>query len=680
MAGRNNSNNTLYLCEKPSQGRDIAAFLGAHQRQNGYLQGQGILVSWCIGHLLELAPPDAYNKRYKRWSLNDLPIIPQHWRLEPKKSTSKQLNVLQSLLKQSQTVVIATDADREGETIAREVLEHLHYSGAIQRLWLSALDKISIQRAFNTLKRNQDTLPLYRSGLARSRADWLIGMNLTRAFTLKANNKRVLSVGRVQTPTLALVIKRDREISQFKPISYYAVEAFFQARDGLLKTQWLFDPKGKKHCFDKATAQALIQRCEQQNGIVSKAQTQRKKQPPPLLYNLSALQQEASRRWAYGAQEVLNIAQALYETHKLTSYPRSDCEYLPLSQFNDVPPVLQAMCKTDPSLCTLIAQADQTRQSRVWNDKKITAHHAIIPTQATTAIQRLNDREKNIYDLIRRRYLAQFFADFEYDQSIIIINIALDQFKASGNITRVTGWKEIITDNPGNWNNERNSDQNKDQQLPAVTKGESLFCKQLELKEKQTKPPRHYTEGTLIRAMETIGSQVSDKVMKKILRETAGLGTQATRANIIQTLLQRKFICKDKKLIKATELGFSLIDTVPQSIKDPLLTAQWEQQLEDLANNKEDNIEGFLQQQINLLNSIISELKSGNKQITSSHNRQTTATAQYKPGSACPLCSKPLEIRQAVKGKRIGQDYIGCSGFPDCRFFSWDIDRSASTG
>jgi len=337
LAGRNNSNNTLYLCEKPSQGRDIAAFLGAHQRQNGYLQGQGILVSWCIGHLLELAPPDAYNKRYKRWSLNDLPIIPQHWRLEPKKSTSKQLNVLQSLLKQSQTVVIATDADREGETIAREVLEHLHYSGAIQRLWLSALDKISIQRAFNTLKRNQDTLPLYRSGLARSRADWLIGMNLTRAFTLKANTKQVLSVGRVQTPTLALVIKRDREISQFKPVSYYAVEAFFQARDGLLKTQWLFDPKGKKHCFDKATAQALIQRCEQQNGIVSKAQTQRKKQPPPLLYNLSALQQEASRRWAYGAQEVLNIAQALYETHKLTSYPRSDCEYLPLSQFNDVP-------------------------------------------------------------------------------------------------------------------------------------------------------------------------------------------------------------------------------------------------------------------------------------------------------------------------------------------------------
>ncbi len=661
MAEHETTSNTLYLCEKPSQGRDIAAFLGAHQRRNGYLEGQGIRVSWCIGHLLELAPPDTYDKCYKRWTLNDLPIIPQQWKLETKKSTAKQLTVLKNLLKQCQAVVIATDADREGETIAREVLDYLHYKGAIQRLWLSALDRVSIQRAFNNLKNNQDTLPLYRSGLARSRADWLIGMNLTRAFTLKANNRQVLSVGRVQTPTLALVVKRDREISQFIPQTYYDVEAFFQAGNGVLKTHWLFDPKGKKHCFDKAVADALIQRCENQYGQVSKARTQRKKQPPPLLYNLSGLQQEASRRWGYGAQEVLNIAQALYETHKLTSYPRSDCEYLPLSQFKDVSSVLQAMCKTDPSLCELIAQADQQQQSRVWNDKKITAHHAIIPTQAATPVSRLNEREKNIYDLIRRRYLAQFFPDFEYDQSIIIVSISQDQFKASGHITRVTGWKAVIKDSFNN--------QDKEQQLPAVSRGESLLCNQLKLKEKQTKPPRHYTEGTLIRAMETIGSQVTDKVMKKILRETAGLGTQATRANIIQTLLQRKFIQKDKKLIKATELGFKLIDSVPESIKDPLLTAQWEQQLEDLANNREDNIDGFIQQQIDLLNSILSQLKQD--RLSSSPKHSTSV--KYQNGSACPQCGKPLEIRKAVKGRRIGQNYIGCSGFPDCRFFSWDL-------
>ncbi len=650
---------TLYLCEKPSQGRDIAAFLGAHQRHNGYMQGNNTQVSWCIGHLLELAPPDAYDRRYKRWLLKDLPVLPQHWKLTPKKSTAKQLKVLKALLKQCNNVVIATDADREGETIAREVLEHLYYKGPIQRLWLSALDKVSIQRAFKNMKTDQDTLPLYRSGLARSRADWLIGMNLTRAFTLQANDRQVHSVGRVQTPTLALIVRRDREISQFKPESYYDVEAFFQAANGILKAQWLFDPKGKMHCFDKVLAETVIQRSQQQNGIVTTARTQRKKQPPPLLYNLSALQQEASRRWAYGAQEVLNIAQTLYETHKLTSYPRSDCEYLPLSQFKDVSSVLQAMCKTDPSLCSLIGQADQSRKSRVWNDKKITAHHGIIPTQASTQINRLNHKELNIYDLIRRRYLAQFFPDFEYDQSVIIVTIGQDKFKATGNITRIEGWKQLINDKT-----------DKDQLLPAVSKGESLYCKQLELKQKQTKPPRHFTEGTLIRAMETIGSQITDKVMKKILRDTAGLGTQATRANIIQTLFQRKFIYKDKKLIKATTLGFDLIDRVPEAIKDAALTAQWEQQLDDLANNKMPDIQPFLQQQIDLLNSIIRQLKQGKSPV---RDNPGTAEARYQPGSACPECGQPLEIRKAVKGKRIGQDYTGCTGFPECRFFSWDI-------
>ncbi len=660
--GKNHSSDnkqTLYICEKPSQGRDIAAFLGAHQRYNGYMQGNNTQVSWCIGHLLELAPPDAYDPRYKRWLLKDLPVVPQHWKLAPKKSTAKQLKVLKTLLKQCRNVVIATDADREGETIAREVLEYLHYKGPIQRLWLSALDKVSIQRAFNNMKPDQDTQPLYRSGLARSRADWLIGMNLTRAFTLQANDRQVHSVGRVQTPTLALVVKRDREISQFKPESYYDIEAFFQAADGILKAQWLFDPKGKKHCFEKVMAKTVLQRCQQQNGIVTTARTQGKKQSPPLLYNLSALQQEASRRWAYGAQEVLNIAQALYETHKLTSYPRSDCEYLPLSQFKDVSSVLQAMCKTDPSLCSLISQADQSRKSRVWNDKKITAHHGIIPTQASTQINRLNHKELNIYDLIRRRYLAQFFPDFEYDQSVIIVTIGRDLFKATGNITRIEGWKLLINDKA-----------DKDQILPAVSKGESLYCKQLELKEKQTKPPRHFTEGTLIRAMETIGSQITDKVMKKILRDTAGLGTQATRANIIQTLLQRKFIYKDKKLIKATTLGFDLIDSVPEAIKDPALTAQWEQQLDDLANNKIPDIQPFLQQQIDLLKSIIRQLKQEKSPV---QNSPGTAKAGYPPGSACPECGQPLEIRKAIKGKRIGQDYIGCSGFPECRFFSWKL-------
>ncbi|MCK5191424.1 MAG: topoisomerase DNA-binding C4 zinc finger domain-containing protein, partial [Methylococcales bacterium] len=371
-----------------------------------------------------------------------------------------------------------------------------------------------------------------------------------------------------------------------------------------------------------------------------------------------------------------NLAQSLYETHKLTSYPRSDCEYLPLSQFNDVNSVLQALLKNDNKLDDLIAQSNSKLKSRVWNDKKITAHHGIIPTQATPGINRLTEKEFNIYNLIRRRYIAQFFSDYEYDQSTIVVTIKPDQFKATGRIARVKGWKialEAETAKPL----KPTADDNK-KELPAVKKGEELLCDHLKLLDKLTKPPKHYTEGTLIKAMETIGTQVTDKVMKKILRETAGLGTQATRANIIQTLFQRKFIHQEKKLLKATTLGFNLIDAVPSTIKDPLLTAQWEQQLDDIANNKGQDINGFLKQQIDLLKSIVMQVKtpkSNNRiqagRISRNTNANTKPSKQVKAGDSCPECNNTLETRSAIRGKRVGQDYIGCSHFPDCRFYYW---------
>ncbi len=693
MRKRSPTSYELYLCEKPSQGRDIARILGANQRHEGYLQGDQLIVSWCIGHLLEMLPPDAYDAKYKRWSLTDLPILPQHWKMAPKKSTRKQLTVLKHLLTRCHCVVIATDADREGETIAREVLDYFNYQGASRRLWLSALDPVSVQRALNTMRPGQETEPLYFSGLARGRADWLIGMNLTRAFTLLENDRHVRSVGRVQTPTLALIVKRDRAIADFKAVPYYEIQAYFacpSASDGQwLETKWQFPASlpsqqgdARKQCQDKQVAQAVIARCAQQIGVVTTATMIRRQQPAPLLYNLSALQQEASRRWGFGAQEVLNLAQALYETHKLTSYPRSDCEYLPLSQFTDAPLVLQALAKNDDSLRELIAQADKTQRSRVWNDKKITAHHGIIPTQATPGIARLNNKEFKLYNLIRRRYIAQFFADYQYDQSTIIIDIKSDQFKASGRIDRVQGWKialamETPQTGPASPPLKTRANDNA-QALPAVKIADELHCDHLKQLEKLTRPPQHYTEGTLIKAMETIGTQLTDKVMKKILRETAGLGTQATRANIIQTLFQRNFIHQEKKVLKATTLGFKLIDAVPDSLKDPLLTAQWEQQLDDIANSKGQDIDGFLKQQIALLKAIVTSLKTTKTHIKTAtpsiqpSNRGLMHTATpYRPGAPCPQCHHPLETRQAIRGKKIGQAYIGCSNFPDCRFYFW---------
>ncbi|MFK5984375.1 MAG: DNA topoisomerase III [Pseudomonadota bacterium] len=672
----------LYLCEKPSQGRDIARIVGANQRFDGYLQGNNIIVSWCIGHLLEMQTPDAYDKKYKRWSLTDLPILPGQWKMQAKKSTRKQLLVIKNLLKLCPLVIIATDADREGETIAREVLDYYNYKGQTQRLWLSALDTVSIKRALNSIKPSKETEPLYFSGLARGRADWLIGMNLTRAFTLLGKDRQVRSVGRVQTPTLALIVNRDKEILNFKAKSYYEVIAYFKSQSSeLLETKWIFvgPTKQVKYNFDKQLAQQVIDRCYQQQGIVSTATTQRKKQPPPLLYNLSGLQQEASRRWGYGAQEVLNLAQSLYETHKLTSYPRSDCEYLPKSQFKDVSQILSALVKNDPSMGKFIAQANQQQYSRVWNDKKITAHHAIIPTQATPGISRLNNKELNIYNLIRRRYIAQFYPDYEYDQSTIVLTIKSDQFKASGRISIVRGWKDII-ESPSTSKAISKKQAGHSQQLPAVKKGESLLCETLKLVDKLTQPPKFFTEGTLIKAMETIGTQVSNRVLKKILRETAGLGTQATRANIIQTLFQRKYIKKDKKLIKATALGFQLIDAVPETIKDPVLTAQWEQQLDDIASSKGDNssqrVTDFIQQQINLLNGIVNQVKTGSLIVTRATTKVKTApqsTPQYKTGDNCPECGNLLETRKAIRGNKIGLSYIGCTAFPGCRFYFWPL-------
>ncbi len=668
MAYKTQNSYELYLCEKPSQGRDIARIVGANRRNEGYLQGDKLIVSWCIGHLLEMIPPDGYNSKYKRWSLADLPILPKDWKMVPKKSTSKQLSVLKKLLKNAHSVVIATDADREGETIAREVLDYFKYRGPSRRLWLSALDTVSVQRALNDIRPSKDTEPLYYSGLARGRADWLIGMNLTRAYTLLANDRQVRSVGRVQTPTLALIVKRDRDILNFKAVTYYEIQAYFKTNNGfegeVLETKWQL-PKVQgeetKQCLDIHIAQAVIDRCQQQMGKVTTATTARKKQPAPLLYNLSGLQQEASRRWGYGAQEVLNIAQALYETYKLTSYPRTDCEYLPLSQFSDVSQVLKALLKNDSSLNDLINKADKNLRSRVWNDKKITAHHAIIPTQAMPGITKLNAKEFNLYNLIRRRYIAQFFPDFEYDQSNIVVTIKNDQFKTSGRIAKVKGWKLALEGDARKLNTKADIN---NKELPLVKKGELLLCEQLKLLDKLTVPPKHYTEGTLIKAMETIGLHVADKVMKKILRETAGLGTQATRANIIQTLFQRKFIQQEKKVLKATTLGFNLIDVVPATLKDPLLTAQWEQQLDDIANNKGQDLSGFLQQQISLLKSIVTLVKNPAE-------HKTGLSAKYKEGGICPKCGNKLEIRCAIRGGKVGQDYIGCHNFPSCRFYCW---------
>lgn len=648
----------LYLCEKPSQARDIARVLGVRTKGDGCLQAGDTTVTWCFGHLLEMLAPDGYDPVYKRWQLETLPIIPEQWKLEVKKEARKQYRIIQRLLKNAASVVIATDADREGETIAREVLQLCQWRGPVTRLWLSALDDASIRKALANVFPGSRTEALYHAGLGRARADWLVGMNLTRAYTLlgrQAGHDGVLSVGRVQTPALNLVVERDLAIEDFSPKPYYEVHGTFQVKAGQFMARWLPPPEvadSEGRCTNPSAARALAQKIESQQGAVVKAETTREKQAPPLPFDLSSLQQEASKRWAMGAQEVLDTAQALYETHKALTYPRTDCPYLPESQRAEATQVLSALKQSDDNYTALVDGADANQRSRAWNDKKITAHHAIIPTMTATVVSKMSEREQQLYDLVCRRYVAQFYPAYEYDKTVIEVTTCDNRFRASGNVPQVAGWRSVLGQTKAN-----NPDE--DSNLPAVTTGEIARVVSAHLDTKETKPPPRYTEGTLIAAMKSIGKQVDDPKLKKVLRESSGIGTEATRAGIIETLLQRGFIKKAKKHLISTPTGRTLITMLPAPIKDPATTALWEQGLDDIAQGRGDLV-AFITGQARWIEEILRQVK-----------QQSTSGTTHAAGFAgndnqtqhpCPQCAKPLRRRKGKNGW-----FWGCTGYPDCK-------------
>lgn len=580
----------VFVCEKPSQARDIAAVLGATRKSEGFLAGDDVAVTWCYGHLFETAPPESYDPALKKWSLHTLPILPSEWKLELKPSAAKQFKAIRSLVKRAGTVVIATDADREGETIGREVLDACHWRGPVQRLWLSALDPASIRKALAQILPGEKTAPLYAAGVARSRADWLVGMNLTRAYTLinrTASADGVFSVGRVQTPTLRLVVDRDREIEAFVSKPYWDVIADLQnpGRPQPFKTRWRVpdehaDAEGR--CTNERAARTVAQSVPGTGGRVELAQTERKHQPPPLPYDLSTLQQDCSRRFGMTAQATLDTAQRLYETYKATTYPRTDCQYLPTEQFGAAADILAAVRRShwDRAMAALIANADMRLRSRAWNDSKITAHHAIIPTSAPVRVADMGEDDRRVYDLVVRRYLAQFYPNYDYDQTRIEARFGSEVFAATGVTPVTTGWKAVYVEAL-----EGEDEPEGAAPLPRLSQGDALVCLSARVDAKQTKPPARYTEGTLLQAMKSVGAHVDDPALKKILRETSGIGTEATRASIIETLVQRAYIERQgkKKALVSTAKGRQLIDTLPAPVKDPATTALWEQALEEIA-------------------------------------------------------------------------------------------------
>ncbi|WP_285412651.1 DNA topoisomerase III [Pseudomonas sp. lyk4-40-TSB-59a] len=641
----------LFLCEKPSQGKDIARVVGANQRGNGCYKGNAVAVTWCIGHLVEAASPEAYDERYKRWSIDDLPIIPTTWRVEVKKDTAVQYKIVKQMLSQSRELVIATDADREGEMIARELLDLFQYKGTVFRLWLSALNDASIRKALSCLRPAGETLPLYHSALARARADWLIGMNMSRLFTLLGRRnglEGVLSVGRVQTPTLRLVVDRDREIERFVPTPFWSIEIQLCFAGTIFSAQWTVpdsaaDSSGR--CIRQAVALAALQDLKQaQNSKVLAVETDRVREAPPLPFDLSTLQHVCSRRFGFGVQETLDIAQSLYETHKAITYPRTDSGYLPESMLAEAKDVLKAMVSSDPSLQALAQSADIQQRSRAWDDGKIGAHHGIIPALEPVRLEHLNEKERLVYGLVSAHFLVQFLPHYEYDRTCAQLVCNGHGLQANGKRIVVKGWRDamegLIVD--------ENDAAERGQVLPALTVDDQCLIQCLQLHALKTRAPRAYTQGELIKAMKNVAKLVTDPRLKQTLKDTAGIGTEATRANVISGLLNRGYLYTKGRSIHAADAAYTVVEAVPAAIADPATTAIWEQAFDKIEAG-DMTLESFVTKQTVWVTQLVE------------HYRTTTLSLHTPGGPNCPLCGASMRQRNGKHGT-----FWSCSRYPDC--------------
>ena len=599
----------LFIAEKPSLARAIADVLPKpHSRGDGFIKcGENDYVTWCVGHLLEQAEPEAYNPIFKQWRLEHLPIIPDKWQLIPRKDVAKQLKTVEKLIHQADELVNAGDPDREGQLLVDEVFSYANLSvekrDQIKRCLISDLNPSAVEKAVQKLQPNRNFIPLATSALARARADWLYGINMTRAYTIRgrqAGYHGVLSVGRVQTPVLGLIVRRDFEIEHFQPKDFFEVVAHIQNEKTTENSTALFTFTAlwqpSKACEDyqdedgrvlsQSLAENVVKRITQQPAEVMEYSDKREKETAPLPYSLSALQIDAAKRFGLSAQEVLDICQRLYETHKLITYPRSDCRYLPEEHFAERMAVLNAISTHAPTYRTLPDILNMEQRNRCWNDKKVEAHHAIIPTAKNRTVN-LTQQELNVYTLIARQYLMQFCPDAEYRKSKITLNIAGGTFIAQARNLQTAGWKTL-------WGKEDNDEEQQEPLLPIVEKGQILFCPKGEIISKKTQPPKPFTDATLLSAMTGIARFVQDKELKKILRETDGLGTEATRAGIIELLFKRGFLYKKGKNIHSSEAGRILIQALPDIATQPDMTAHWESQLTGISQ-KQTSYQQFME-------------------------------------------------------------------------------------
>ena len=621
---------TLVLAEKPSVGRELARVLDCKKSGNGYLEGDKYIVTWALGHLVTLADPDVYDKKYEKWDMQDLPMLPQNMKLVVIPESRRQFQAVSSLMKRGDVneLIIATDAGREGELVARWTMMKAGWKGKTQRLWISSQTDKAIKDGFKNLKPAADYDNLFRSAQARSEADWLVGLNVTRALTCKYNAQ--LSAGRVQTPTLALIVRREEEIRKFTPREYWGITAKLQ---GFMST-WRDGGKNAQ-TFDRNKAEEILKKLQGKPAVLTKVERQRKITPPPAAYDLTELQRDANKKYAYSAKETLSLMQSLYERHKLLTYPRTDSRYISQDVVATLPERLRS-CMVDEykPLAQEIYRNKPLKTKYLVNDAKVTDHHAIIPTEEQPQLYDLSGPERNIYDLVVRRFLAVLMDPYEYEEIRLTMTIGGETFTAKGKRVLSQGWKAA-------YNRSFQLEEDEDEQaqnLPELSQGQKLKVESVALKPGKTSPPARYTEATLLSAMEHPSAQVSDQNLSRILEETSGLGTPATRADIIEKLFSTFYVERRGKELVPTSKGMQLVELAPEELRSAALTAKWEDQLADIAKGKVRDNE-FVDQMRKYATELVTEVKASNQ--TYRHDNQTR--------TPCPDCGKYL-LR--VKGKR----------------------------
>lgn len=628
---------TLVLTEKPSVAKDIARVLGCKRSGNGCIVGDKYIVTWALGHLVTLADPEAYDDKYKNWRMEDLPMLPGRMKLVVIGQTSKQFKAVSSLLSSAEVsdIVIATDAGREGELVARWIIQKANCRKPMRRLWISSQTDKAIKEGFASLKPSSQYDNLYRSAQCRAEADWLVGLNVTRALTCKHNAQ--LSAGRVQTPTLAMIVRREEDILRFRPKDYFTVKADFGEYTALYK-----DGKGQARFADAAAAKEVADSVRGKRGVLSEVKKVYRFKAPPAAYDLTELQRDANKKYGYSAKQTLSLMQSLYETHKLLTYPRTDSRYITKDVAATLPERLRAIAigpYKDAASAVLHSKPLQTKY--IVNDAKVTDHHAIIPTEQYVDLNKLSREERHIYDLVVRRFIAVLSAPFEYDEVQVKITVGRYNFYTKGQSIKSAGWRALYDSSLGDDDDDSEPDLAA-QRLPALSQGAAAAVKEVRVCAGKTSPPARYTEATLLTAMENPASQVEDGRLRDALKTAGGLGTPATRADIIEKLFNSFYIERRGREIFPTSKGRQLIGIVPPDLKSAELTAKWEQQLSLIAEGKA-NDRKFIEEMRGYASSLVQAVKS--------------STAEYKHDNMtrepCPQCGKYLLEVNGKKGKML---------------------------